>query len=122
MQRLNVSTLRPQCPLWVQKQTSRPDISMSALPPKADIGRQQLDVRFGPGTDSCTAANCAPQIAKLLNHVVGALLELERNVNADCLCGLEVDHQFVLGRRLHRQIGRLLALENAIDVSRRNPK
>src|SRR5260370_15128523 len=31
--------------------------------------------------------------------------------------GLEVDHQIERGRRLHRQVGRLLALENAIDVT-----
>jgi hypothetical protein len=35
----------------------------------------------------------------------------------ECLGGLEVDYQLVLGRCLHRQVGRLLALENAIDIS-----
>ena len=34
---------------------------------------------------------------------------------------LEVDHQLVLGRRLHWQVGRLLALENAIHVPCRAP-
>jgi hypothetical protein len=81
--------------------------AMSALPPKADIGGRHLDVRFVPGTDSCTAANCAPQIATLLNHLVGALLELERNVDADCLCGLEVDHQFELDRGLDGKLAGL---------------
>ena len=38
---------------------------------------------------------------------------------AERLRGLEIDHQFVLGRRLHRQVGRLLALEDAIDVAGR---
>ena len=38
-------------------------------------------------------------------------------VKAERLGGLEVDHQLVLGRRLHRQVGRLLALEDAIDVA-----
>ena len=46
---------------------------------------------------------------------VGGTVEAER------LGGLEVDHQLVLGRRLHRQIGRLLALEDAIDVAGRAP-
>ena len=32
-------------------------------------------------------------------------------------CRLEVDHQFVLGRRLHRQVGWLLALEDAVHVA-----
>jgi hypothetical protein len=39
-----------------RKQTWRPEISMSALPPKADIARRQLDVRFVPKADSCIAA------------------------------------------------------------------
>jgi len=30
--------------------------TMSALPPKADIGTQPRDVRFVPKADSCTAA------------------------------------------------------------------
>jgi hypothetical protein len=34
-----------------QKQTSRPEISMSALPPKADIAERRLDVRFVPEAD-----------------------------------------------------------------------
>ena len=42
---------------------------------------------------------------------VGGTVEAER------LGGLEIDDQFVLGRRLHRQVGRLLALEDAIDVA-----
>ena len=40
-----------------------------------------------------------------------------RNVEAERLGGLEVDDQLVLGRRLHRQVGRLLALEDAVDVA-----
>jgi hypothetical protein len=39
-----------------QKQTSDCRPSMSALPPKADIGRRELNVRFVPEADSCTAA------------------------------------------------------------------
>ena len=40
-----------------------------------------------------------------------------RHVEAERLGGLEVDHQLVLGRRLHRQIGRLRALEDAVDIA-----
>jgi hypothetical protein len=38
-----------------QKRTSTSEIAMSALPPKADIAGRQLDVRFVPKADSCTA-------------------------------------------------------------------
>jgi hypothetical protein len=34
-----------------QKQTWRPAISMSALPPKADIAERDQDVRFVPEAD-----------------------------------------------------------------------
>src|SRR5262249_38552329 len=37
------------------------------------------------------------------------------------LCGLEVDHQLIFRWRLHRQIGRRLALEDAIDIAGRTP-
>jgi len=33
------------------------------------------------------------------------------------LAVFEIDRQFVLGRRLHRKVGRLLALKDAIDVA-----
>src|SRR6516225_549593 len=39
-----------------QKRTSRHFQSMSALPPKADIGTQSRDVRFVPKADICSAA------------------------------------------------------------------
>jgi hypothetical protein len=37
------------------------------------------------------------------------------------LGGLEVDHQLVLGRRLYGQVGRFLALEDAVNVRGRAP-
>ena len=43
------------------------------------------------------------------------------NVEAQCFRRLEIDHQFVLGRRLHWQVGGLLALEDAIDIRSRAP-
>src|SRR5262249_33816987 len=42
-----------------------------------------------------------------------------RNVEVERLRGLEIENGFVLGRRLHRQIGRFLAFENAVDVNSR---
>ena len=40
---------------------------------------------------------------------------------AERLGGLEIDHQLVFGRCLYRQVGRLLAFEDAIDVAGRAP-
>src|SRR5262245_15583047 len=53
----------------------------------------------------------------LFDPLVGAGKHRCGQVEAERLGGLEVDHQIVLGRRLHRQVGRLLASENAVDVS-----
>ena len=42
-------------------------------------------------------------------------------VRPSALAVLRLIDQLVLGRRLHRQVGRLLALEDAIDVAGRAP-
>ena len=57
------------------------------------------------------------QTRRLFDHLVGAAEQRWRNVEAERLGGLEVDGQLEFGRRLYRQIGRLLPLEDAIDVS-----
>jgi len=38
------------------------------------------------------------------------------------LGGLKIDHQLILGRRLHGHLGWLLALEDAIDIFGRVPE
>ena len=53
----------------------------------------------------------------LFDHLVGACEHGRRYRQAKCLRGFEVDGEFVLGRRLHREIGCLFALEDAIDVT-----
>ena len=46
----------------------------------------------------------------LLDHLVGALLKMQRHVEAERLGGLEIDRQFVLDRNLDRKLARLRAL------------
>ena len=71
----------------------------------------QSDVRFVPIAD----------IGNLFDHLRGAGKYCRRNGEALCLRGLEVDHQFILGRRLHRKIARLLTFKDAIDIAGRAP-
>jgi hypothetical protein len=55
-----------------QKQTFAMQKGTSALPPKADICSAKAYVRFVPIADSC--------IASTVDQLVGALLEVKRNV------------------------------------------
>src|SRR5215813_13664762 len=84
---------------------------MSALPPKADMCSALGHVCFGPKAD----------IGTLFDHLVGASKYCRRHSEAERFRGLEIDDELVLGRRLHRQITRLFALENAINISSRLP-
>src|SRR6266550_8029829 len=57
------------------------------------------------------------ETCSLIDHLVGAGEHARRQLKAERLCCLEVDDQLVLGGRLYRQVGRLLALEDAINVA-----
>src|SRR5262245_60140172 len=91
-----------------QKQTYAVHKPMSALPPIATSNVTYGNVRFGPKAD----------IAFLFDHVVGLRKQRWWDRYAERLSRLEIDHQLVLGWRLHGKIGGLLTFEDAIDVTR----
>ncbi len=56
-------------------------------------------------------------MTSLFDHVVGTNEYRSWDGEAKCLSGLEVDRQLELRRLHHRQIGGLLTLEDARDVT-----
>jgi hypothetical protein len=55
-------------------------------------------------------------LLKSLDDLVGARNYCRWHVEAERLGGFQIDDQLVLGRVLHRQVGRFFALEDAIHV------
>src|SRR5271166_3097598 len=62
---------------------------------------------------AATRSGCRP----LLDQLVGDSEHARRNFQAERPGGLQVDDELAVDRRLHRQVARLLTLEDAIDVT-----
>src|SRR6476620_6496062 len=66
------------------------------------------------------------QRASLFDHLVGECEHLRRQIDTERLGSLEINDQFELGRLYNRQIGGLLAFENApridADLAKRTGK
>ena len=84
---------------------------------------------------SAPSGSCAPylgrassgwiapaSLAHVFDHFIGNGKQCRRHGKAERLRGLQVDRDLVFCRRLHRQVGRLLALEDAVEVAGRAPE
>src|SRR4051812_24705770 len=61
-------------------------------------------------------AHTLQQMASLFDHFVSELLNLQRHIETERLCSLEIYHQLELGRLLYWQVGRFGALENLLNI------
>src|SRR5262245_44074000 len=98
----------PRCPLWVRSRHLQCNGYVRFTPESRHLQCTSL---------SLLRANSRHSL--LLDHLVGACKQCEWDCQAKSLRSLEVDYQLILGRRLHRKIGRLLALEDTVYIPRR---
>src|SRR5262245_60354088 len=112
-----------------QKPTYAVQNVMSALPPiataKADIRKRSCPLY--PRKRTCAVQPGMSALGQkrtwmLFDHLVSSSQQRGRNGKAEHFCCLEIDHEFVFGRRLHRHVGWLLTLEDTVDIIGRAPE
>src|SRR5262245_33768854 len=89
----------------------------SPLPPAADM--PPLWLRAAMCLSGCVQMQ---QVASLLDHLVGALLEKEGQIDAKRLRRLEIDDQLELRGLLHRHVHRFVALQYFVHKVGAAPK
>src|SRR5262249_48024235 len=79
--------------------------------PEADVNSASW---LGRNVPEAAVSRCGRQ--PLFDHLVGAAEQRQWQCDADCVCGIEVDHQFDLYRLLYREHSRLLAFEHSAYI------
>jgi hypothetical protein len=95
-----------------QPRRFRPAGVRSAYTPKAAVTADIWLGRDVPRTDSRSATNKFSSF----DHLVSLGEQQYRDVKAEGVSGLEIDHQFYLGALLDWEVSRLGALENFSDI------
>src|SRR3974390_2239535 len=90
--------------------------------PRHPVPAAQPNVRYASNSDrilrpSEMTGRARGRLRQLFNNLISARKERRRHSEAERLSGLEVDDQLEFGPALHRQVGWLLTLEDAIDVA-----
>src|SRR5947207_84656 len=85
---------------------------MSAVSRKLTLGSSAVSVVTGHNRTKCVAAK-----DRLFDHFVGQGKQLIGDLNSKNFCRLEINHQVEFGRLKNRQVGRLLAFQNASNVT-----
>jgi hypothetical protein len=91
--------------------------SLSRSRAQASTGENRLQRKF-----EASARHRRPQQLSLLDHLIGEIDHAGRNGQAQRLGGLEVDEQQEFRRLLDRQVGRLGAFQDLIDIIRSAPE
>src|SRR5262249_25285895 len=95
-----------ECPLWVKSRHGNRSAQCPLYPQKRTlIERVRMSALCHKRTSVAS-----------FDHIVSATEQQRWHVEVHRLGGLEIDDQFKLCRRLDREVGRLLALEDAVDV------
>src|SRR5262245_9308438 len=92
--------------------------SRSSRQPATTLHRRLLQQNL-PRGDLSRCSNVHEEKLRLLDHLVGAGEQRWRHFDGEGSGSLQVNHELVLGRVLHREISWPLTLENAVNVSRR---
>src|SRR5262249_50795002 len=97
--------LRSPCPLWVKSRHQGAAVQCPLYPQK-----RTLELSHAMSALCHKRTHAAQQMTILFDHVVGALPQEQRHVEAERLSGFQINHQLELVRSLDRELSRFCAL------------